>query len=73
MATCDAWKHKDSMRQCSGDLQYSEESERRAVSSACLVTWLVEDNSFSTMFLMILGTPRYPCSLHDEPCSRPVP
>ena len=25
MRTSDAWRHKDSMRQCSGDLQYSEE------------------------------------------------
>ena len=36
----------------------SEESKERAVSSACLVTRLIEDNSFSTIFLMILGTPR---------------
>ena len=42
----------------SGDLLFSEELEEGPVSSTCLVTWLIEDFSFSTVFLMILDTPR---------------
>ena len=57
MSTNDAWRDKDSMRQCRGDL-YSEGLEEGAVSSACLVTRLIEDFSIGTVFLMILGTPR---------------
>ena len=64
MCTSDAWSDKDSMEQCSGDLYYSEESEKRAVLSACMVTWLIEDvfNQHS----LVDGTPRWPCSLRDE-------
>ena len=57
MSTNDAWRDKDSMRQCRGDL-YSVELEEGAVSLACLVTWLIEDFSIGTVFLMILSTPR---------------
>ena len=39
------------MRQCRGDL-YSVELEERAVSSARLVTWLIEDFSTGTALLM---------------------
>ena len=48
-----------------GDL-YSVELEEGAVSSACLVTWLIEDFSIGTVFMMILSTARWPCSLRDE-------
>ena len=57
MCASDARRHKDSMRQCRGALN-GEELEEGAVSSACLVTWLIQDFSISTVFLMILSTPR---------------
>ena len=44
-STCtgDAWRHKDFMRQCNGDLQYSKEMEEGDASSACLVIRPIED------------------------------
>ena len=57
MCTPDASTQKFNW-QCTGDLQYSEELEGRAVSSTCLVAWLIKYFSFSTVFLVMLGTPR---------------
>ena len=61
MCTSDAWRHKDSMRQCRGDL-YSEELEEGAASEACLVTWLQQ----SGRMLRRKKQPRWQNSLlHD--------
>ena len=66
MCTSDAWRHRDSMEQCSGDLWYSEALEEGAVSALLWQLEGLQDNTRSKAAEWACSAMQWPCSLRAE-------